>query len=135
MFRIAACLVLSFVLVGCGTSGSTTSEAVRSGDSPNKIDVSELSYPVGVLTAYEIVRRYNTNWLRKRGRSSIQNPNPIKVYLDNTGAPFGGVKSLRRIDGTDVRSIERFNPGEAQFHFGAGHTSGAILVRTRNSGE
>lgn len=133
MLRTITCLALSFFVVACGTSTSTTSDPQSK--TPNKIDVSELSYPVEVLSAYDIVRRYNANWLQKRGRSSIENPNPIRVYLDNTGSSLGGIDVLKNIDGMDIKSIERFSPREAQLHFGVGHRSGAILVRTRGSGD
>lgn len=133
MLRTTTCLALSLLLVACGTSTRTTSES-QSRD-PDKIVVSDLPYPVEVLSAYDIVRRHNANWLRKRGRSSIENPNPIRVYLDNTGSPLGGIDVLRNINGIDIESIERFRPREAQLYFGAGHLSGALLVRTRGTRE
>lgn len=133
MLRTITCLALSFFLVACGASTPTTSDSQSR--TPSTIDVSELSYPVEVLSAYDIVRRHNVNWLQKRGRSSIENPNPIRVYLDNTGSSLGGIDVLKNIDGMDIKSIERFSPREAQLHFGVGHTSGAILVRTRGSGD
>ena len=133
MLRTITCLALSLLLVACGTSTRTTSDTQSR--NPDKINVSDLPYPIEVMTAYDIVRRYNANWLRKRGRSSIEHPNPIRVYLDNTSSPLGGIDALRNINGIDIESIERFGAREAQLHFGVGHTSGALLVRTRGTGE
>lgn len=126
MHRIGTVLVLAFLLGACGASQKTSSEAV----SVNRIDVSELSYTTGVVSAYDIIRQHKPNWLRKRGRASIQNPTPVKVYFDNEGSPYGTVESLKNISGEDISSIEYYNPGEAQLKFGLGNASGAIFVRT-----
>jgi hypothetical protein len=130
MSRIAALLSFALLLGACGTSKNMTS-----GVSPNRIDVSELSYPTEVVSAYDIVRQYRANWLRKRGRSSIQNPTPVKVYLDSEGSAYGTVESLRSINGRDIAVIEYYNAGEAQLKFGLGNASGAILVRTFDEDE
>ncbi len=129
MSRIASFLALCLLLGACGASEN----AVSSGVSSNQIDVRELSYPAEMFTAYQIVRRHKSNWLRKRGRASFENPTPIKVYLDNTGSPYGDIEVLQNIGGMDVATIEYFGAGEAQLKFGLGHRSGAILVRTRSS--
>lgn len=127
MTRVAALLALFVLLAACGSSERTASDGV----SPNRIDVPELSYPVETLSARDIVLRHKSNWLKKRGRSSISNPTPIKVYLDNTSSSHGGVGSLENIRGMNVATIEYFGPREAQLKFGLGNNSGAILVRTR----
>lgn len=124
--KIALFSILILVLGACGTAKNTASEAVTSG----RIDVSELSYPTEVLSAYDIVRRHKSNWLQKRGRSSIQDPTPVKVYRDNDGSSLGGIKSLRRISGQSVSTIEYYNPRKAQLKFGSGHGSGVIFVHT-----
>jgi len=127
MHRLPSLLILVLFLAACGST-----EQMTSGVSANRIDVRELSYPAEMYNAYDIVRRHKANWLRKRGRSSIENPTPIKVYLDNTGSPYGGIRSLRDINGQDVATIEHFSGGEAQLKFGIGNRSGALLVRTRS---
>lgn len=129
MLRIAPLLALSIALIACGTSKETTSNGI----SPNQINVRELPYSVEMVSAYDIIRRHKSNWLQKRGRSSIENPTPIKVYLDNTGSSYGGIGSLREIYGRDIATIEYFGPGDDQLQlkFGAGNLSGAILVHMR----
>lgn len=131
MARIASLFALSVVLVACGTSKKTSSDGV----SPNQIDVRELSHSAEMFSVYDIVRRHKSNWLRKRGTSSFSKPTPIKVYLDNTGSPYGDISSLREISGRNVATIEYFGPGDAQLKFGLGNRSGAILVHTRGSVE
>lgn len=124
--RIAAYSVFALLLVACGTSNRANKGVYQ-----DRIEVSELGQTAEVVSAYDIIRRYKLNWLRKRGRSSIQNPSSIKVYLDNDGSAIGGIKALERIDGQDVSTIEYYNPRKAQLRFGSGHTSGAIFVHTR----
>lgn len=126
MDRIVAFSVLAFFLVACGTSKTTNSDGV----SPNRIDVSELSYTTEVVSAYDIIRQHKANWLQKRGRSSIQNPTRVKVYFDNEGSAYGTVESLKSINGRDISVIEYYNPSEAQLKFGLGNASGAIFVHT-----
>lgn len=124
-------LLLVFAVGACGTTKNTTQEGI----SPNRIDVSELSYATEVVSAYDIIRQHKANWLNKRGRSSLMHPTPIKVYLDNDGSSLGSIKSLRRIDGQDIATIEYYNPRRAHLKFGSGNNSGAILVRTLDGAE
>lgn len=132
MSRTAALLALSFLLFACASSEDATSDESRSGVTPDRIVVSKLSFPVGGLSAYEVIQRKNSNWLRKRGSSSINNPVPIKVYVDNVGSPYGTVRSLRSLDAKNIATIKHFDAQEAQYKFGLGNVSGAILVRTKS---
>lgn len=131
MRRIVLLIVLSLVLAACGTSSSTS----RSGVTSNRIVVSELSSPISGLTAYQLINRYKSNWLRKRGQRSIRNPVPIQVYLDNTGSPYGTVSALRKIRAEEIATIQYFSGQEAQSRFGLGNASGAILLHTRDGSE
>lgn len=125
--RCAFLLVLSVTLIACGTSSTTSKDGVTS----DRIFVSELSQPVDGLSAYEVVQQYRSHWLRKRGPTSINNPVPIKVYLDGSKTPYGTVESLREISAMDIDYIQRFRASEAQFEFGLGNVAGAILVATK----
>lgn len=134
---IVVVCVLPFALGACSSSqpSSTTSSDSSPGVSSNEIVLSELSEPVDGLSAYEVVRRYNSDWLRKRGPTSFNNPNPINVYLDNTGSPYGTVEALQDIRAADVALIRHYDARQAQFKFGVGNVSGAILVETKSGGE
>lgn len=127
MREVAVLLVLSLGLMGCTSSSKTQQSGVTS----DWIVVSELPAPVDGLSAYEVVKRYRSNWLEKRGPSSFQGPETIKVYLDGATTPYGSSKSLRQIRMTNVVTIRYFDALEAQFKFGLGNVAGAILVRTR----
>ena len=126
-----ALLLLSAGLMACGSS----SETRHSGLTRNQILVTELDAPVDGLSAYQVVQQYRSNWLRKRGATSLNHPVPIKVYLDGTSSPYGTVEALRRIRAVNVASIRHFDAQEAQFRFGLGNVSGAILVQTRSGKE
>lgn len=124
---VSVLLVLSLGLMGCVSSSTTQ----QSGLSSNRIVVGELPASVNGLSAYEIVKRYRSNWLEKRGPSSFKSPVTIKVYLDGATTPYGPAEALRQVRMTNVVSIRYFNAQEAQFKFGLGNVAGAILVRTR----
>lgn len=129
--RVLAFLVFSLVITACASTGGPSSSDSRTGISSDRIVVDELSFPAESLSAYELVDQYKTQWLQKRGHMSINNPVSIKVYVDDTGTPFGGVSSLRRIRVADIAYIEQYSGSEAQFKFGLGNAAGAIYVRTK----
>lgn len=129
--NIGVVLLLSVGLMACASSSPTS----QSGVSSNKIVLTQLSSPVDGMSTYEVVQQYKSHWLQKRGATSINNPVPIKVYLDGTGSPYGSVESLREIRATNVASITHFDAREAQFRFGLGNVAGAILVETKSGKE
>mgnify|MGYP006287701643 FL=1 len=124
-------VLLIVLCTACGSSKPLSDEAA-SAVSANRMVVSKMPVAVQSQSAYELISQYNPQWLRKRGRSSINNPVPIKVYLDGVTSAYGTVRSLRRISARDIAVIEHFTASEAQFKFGLGNTSGAILVHTRS---
>lgn len=128
-------LILSLVLAACGSSRESSTDGSQSGDSGQKIVFSELRSPVGGMTAFEVVNKYKPHWLQKRGRSSLNNPVPIKVYLNGSESPFGTVSDLRQLEAANISTIERLTSREAQFEYGIEHSSGALVVRTKSGGE
>jgi len=83
------------------------------------------------VTAYDAVRQLRPEWLRRRGRSSIQNATAevLVVYLD--GARFGGPETLRSVAVGSVLEIRHLHASDATTRFGTGHAGGAMLVRTK----
>lgn len=122
------CLAPLVFTLACSSSNLSSQPGVSS----DEIVISELGADVGDLSAYEIVKRYNANWLEQRGPDSFQGPADIQVYVDNTGHPYGSASSLRQIRGIQVESIEYFTAIEAQNRFGLGNVAGAILVHTKS---
>jgi hypothetical protein len=124
-------LVLSLGTGACGSSSQTSD----SDASTDKIIVSELPPAVQSLSVYEVINQHNANWLKKRGPTSFRNPNPIQVYVDRSGAPYGSIESLRGIQASNVSVIKYFDAQAAQFRFGVGNVAGAILVERKGAGE
>ena len=127
LLRRISLVLVAFFLMACGTSSETSS----SGLSGNKIILSELTAPVDGLSVYEVVERYKSHWLRQRGTTSINNPVPIKVYLDGSSTAYGPVSSLHDIRADNVATITHLNAREAQFRYGLGNVAGAIVVDTK----
>jgi len=77
-----------------------------------------------------VIQTLKPQWLRKRGRSSInfENVASIRVYVDNF--PLEGAESLRGMPPHDVVMIEFLDGQTATQRFGTNHLNGAILIRT-----
>lgn len=80
----------------------------------------------------EVVQRYRSHWLRRRGPSSINNPVPTKVYFDGMATPYGSLRVVHEIRVANVASIRHFDAPEAHFKFGIGTVADAVLVRTKS---
>lgn len=124
--RLPLPLVLG-LLTACGTASQTSD----TGASGNQIVLSKLSAPVTGLSAYEVVQRHKSHWLRPRGPTSINNPVPVKVYLDGNSSAYGPASSLQQIRAENVATITHLNAQEAQFRYGLGNVAGAIVVDTK----
>ena len=131
---LAAALVL---LAACAPSPSRSSEgapapAVSSSATrraSNELSRAEIE-TANVATAYDAVQRLRPQYLRSRGKSSINRPAQFAaVFLD--GTPVGGLDALRRISAAAVGSIRYLSGSEATQRFGTGYEGGAILVETR----
>lgn len=120
-------IVLLFIpvfLLSCGTTGEGTS-----GDDPTVISHEEIEDVGEISDAYNLVQRLEPQWLRKRGRSSLQQPGDIIVYVEDNRQ--GGPESLRQMDVIDIESIEFLRPDKATMRYGSGHDHGAILVHLK----
>ena len=122
--RLLSVALLSVTLVAC-----TTSQNVASESSSDRIVVEDPGAVSG-LTAYDLVEERRSLWLQRRGRKSIRNEDPIRVYVDGSGSPFGTIADLRGISATNVDYIEYFDGNAAQMRFGQDNSSGAIVVYT-----
>jgi hypothetical protein len=124
-------LFAALLALALGLSACSGARQGRPGVSPSRITIDDLSGSVVGMTAYDVVQRYRGQWLRKRGRVSVNHPQSIKVYLDTSPTPYGPVSSLREIVATDVEVIEHLNANKAQFRYGMDNTQGAIVVHLR----
>lgn len=120
-------IALACFAIGIAACASTESSSQGSGD---RLVFKELSISLSGKTAYEVIEEVQPQWLRKRGRTSINNPEEVNVYLE--GTEYGPVESLRQISAENVEYAEHLSSGEAQFRFGPGNPQGAIVVYLRS---
>jgi hypothetical protein len=79
-------------------------------------------------TAYEVLEQLRPQFLRARGRSSMQNPAPLYavVYLNDVRA--GGLDSLRTIRVGEIDEIRYIGAADATTRYGTGHGGGVIHI-------
>lgn len=109
----------------------SSSRGAGPGGNRNVITSDEIR-ALNVSTAMDVVQRLRPEFLRGRGRASIQDPAaqfPV-VYVD--GVRAGGIDALRTIGATDVLEIRYINSTDATTRYGTGHTGGVIEVRIRS---
>jgi len=116
----AACIVLA----SCASGGS------GGNNSPGPYNVLTASQlrDTSTQSVYDAIRRLRPQWLRVRGRTSINAVGPDEpiVYVD--GARYGSLNDLGRMDVNQVTRAEFVDPLEATTRFGINHTGGAILI-------
>lgn len=126
MVRIASITLLAVLIAGCASTGEGT-QGDRSRITPEEVQEAASS----TTTAYALVQRLRPHWLRKRGRSSIENPSDIRVYMN--GSRYGSTpQDLRNINAENVASLEFLNAAQATNRYGTGHDHGVILVSTKD---
>jgi len=119
--------VLPFMVLGCVT---TDKGQGSSGQSPDVISQKEIQEIGNVVDAYTLVQHYHPQWLEKRGRSSIERPGDVVVYVEHSRQ--GGPSTLRQVAVANVQKIEYLSPGEATMEYGSGHDNGAIRVHLKD---
>jgi hypothetical protein len=123
----APILVLAMVApLGCATPRSGTKPS-----SDRNLLLSGEIERTSAVNAYDAVRQRRPEWLRRRGRSSIQNATAdvLVIYLD--GARLGSPQTLRSIAAGSILEIRHLDGPDATTRFGTGHAGGALLIRTR----
>lgn len=121
-------LAAAAVSIACSSGGSNTAAAPR-GDR-SLLTIEEINR-TGSQDAYTAVQTLRPQWLTKRGTSSINLTETIKVYLD--GNLMGGPEFLRQITTNSISSIRHMDGLEATQRYGLDHGVGAILVFTRRN--
>ena len=102
---IAACIVLASCASG-GSGGNNSSGPY------NVLTASQLR-DTSTQSVYDAIRRLRPQWLRVRGRTSINavGPDEPVVYVD--GARYGSLNDLGRMDVNQVTRAEFVDPLEA----------------------
>lgn len=117
-------LALSLAASACAGAGAgATGRADR-----NTISTAEIQQ-AGFGDAYQIVEALRPLWLQKRGPSTINLEESVKVYLD--GSLLGGPDYLRQISVQTIDLIRYMDAIEATQRWGMDHGHGAIVVVSR----
>ena len=124
-FGVLTIAVVSMACSSAGTSNSSTPRADRS-----QLTIEEITR-TGSQDAYSAVQMLRPQWLTKRGTSSVNLTETIKVYLD--GNLMGGPEFLRQIPTNSINNIRHLDGLEATQRYGLDHGVGAILVFTRRN--
>jgi hypothetical protein len=116
---------LALLAVGCTATGG------GGGGNPDLITREQFAeLPDG--TAFTIVQRYRSRWLRARTQGSFTDPEPYyaEVFVDDLH--FGPIDSLGRISSTEIDRIEYINATDATTLYGTGYAGGIIRIHTRS---
>ena len=98
----------------------------------NLIPQSEITAQNGI-NAFDLITHLRPNFLKTRGRSSINNASVsteyASVFLD--GQYFGDLTSLRNIATMNIREIRYLPANESVTRYGMQYGSGVIEIKTR----
>jgi hypothetical protein len=120
-----AAVAILIVMQACGGNPSPRTGSPARAD---VIDVQQLQaspYP----NAFDAVQALRPQWLRARGRTSINQQEYVRVYLDDSF--MGGPEQLRSITLRSISSIRYLDGVAATQRWGLDHGQGAIVVSTR----
>lgn len=126
MNRFAVAAVAAALMAGCASSQPAAQGAAR--PDRNVISWEEIR-ATQADNALEVVRKLHPTWLRKRGTNTIRADGDVVIYLNESR--MGGPETLQQMSALTVTSIRYYDPGQAQYRFGAGHQHGAIQVSTQ----
>jgi len=118
-------LGIGLLLAACGTA-PTQRAGVRQ---DQRVLTAEELEGSGYNDAFSVVQALRPQWLRTRGNTSLNQPQFIKVYLDDN--LLGGTESLRTIPVNTIAKMEYLDGLEASNRWGLDHGLGAIMVTTR----
>jgi hypothetical protein len=126
--RFAALILpaLAVIVMTACASGQGTATAPR-----DVITIEEIQR-LNVSTAMEIVERLRPEFLRGRGRVSMNQPEAQFPVVYVNGLRAGRLEALRTITASDVDEIRYISAADATTRWGTGHTGGVIAVRIRS---
>lgn len=116
-------VVATILVLGCSVAASSGNSSAQ-----RNVITREQIQELGVLTAYDAVRRIRSIWLRPRV-SSTGTPPAVRVYMD--GVYVGGVQYLENVRIDVIQRLVYYGPSDATTKWGTGNSGGAIEVITR----
>ena len=119
-------LLLSLAMVTAACSSKSNGSTPRSSRDTLTAEDIQRAGGTDVLTVIQSLRPH---WLARRGTSTINMRESVKVYLD--GNLMGGPEQLRLINTHSISAIRHMDGLEATQRYGLDHGQGAIIVSTR----
>lgn len=112
------------------TSGTPASATPGIRRDLNVITEDEITASMG-SSVYDVVSKLRPNFLKTRGRTSMNASGSgyASVFLD--GQPYGDLNTLRNINASQAHEIRYYSATEAATKFGMQNGAGVIDVRTK----
>jgi hypothetical protein len=123
--RWSGLALLVLLAAACSATGGSSG-----GGNPDLITQEQIaSVPDG--TAFTIVQRFRSSWLRARTQATFGNTNPAyaEVFVDEMH--YGDINALGRIASTEIESIQYISATDATTRYGTGYMGGIIRINTR----
>ena len=124
LLRVMLATALPIVMIACSSGPRTRTTRQQRLITTAEIDAIRYS------SAFEVVQALRPQWLQTRGRTSFNQRESVKVYLDDS--LLGEPESLRQITARSISSIRFMDGNEATTRWGLDHGHGAIVVSTRS---
>jgi len=125
LLRGSALVLFSALVTACAATGGS-----GGGGNPDLITREQIELlPDG--TAFTVIQRFRSSWLRARTQGSFSSPEPVyaEVFVDQLH--FGPIDALGNISSTEIQSIEYLNATDATTLYGTGYAGGVIRINTR----
>jgi TonB-dependent receptor-like protein len=137
-----------FWLVGLGLASAAGCGGARAGieqsnaPSGGRVIMADAITKSGAKTAWDAVRltvpnvqlrevRGQPARIQRRGRASIYQDDQVRVILDHV--PIEDLQVLKQVAAADILTIEVLTGLDATTHYGAGSTTGVIVITTTSS--
>lgn len=112
-------------ITACSASSNSKSSSPRDRATLTREDIQRS----GAVDAFTAVQALRPHWLMKRGTTTLNQSEFIKIYLD--GNLMGGPEHLRQISTHSIESIRYMDGLDATQRYGLDHGQGAVLVYTK----
>ena len=119
-------LALSILMVSCAPTNGEN--AARGPKRQQNVLTQEEIREANYSNVYDAVAALRPNWLRSRGPVSFYEPDAGQVVVVMYNALLGGVDYLRRLNVTEVISLQFLSASEAGARFGFDTSSGPAIV-------
>jgi hypothetical protein len=122
--RTSALALLALLTAACSSTGGSSG-----GGNPDLITREQVDMlPEG--TAFTVIQRFRSSWLRARTQGSFGNTEPAYAMVFVDEMRYGDINSLTRISSTEIESIQYISATDATTRYGTGYMGGIIRINT-----